>query len=156
MSTEPVRRRRVSPSAREKCIKRARKEVDFLDKWGRWCAIGYFIGGLAILGSGIMFIVLVQRIAQMPGNPQQVQDAMWQGFLLGITFGSIVAFMIFKGVYYMGEGIDYLRGKPASRTLVEYHDILVELIHDRNGQLSGVPDDIPSLQDSMIASESDA
>lgn len=153
MGTEPVRRRAVSPIAREKCIKRARKEVEFLDKWGRWFAVIYLAGGLALLGAGISFIVLLQHFAQMPGNPQQAQDAMWQGFALGISFGIILVFLLFKGMLCICEGISCLWGKPTSRTLVEYHDTLINLIHDHDSHLS-CNSNTPKPHDSLSASES--
>jgi hypothetical protein len=135
MQDQQENRSTVSPTARAKCIARARKEVEFLDKWGYWPGIFYCVAGLLFFGLTVAFVVLLQRIAQMPGHAQQVQNAIWEGFMLGVVLGVIGGFLSYKGAHYLLEGISYFRGKPASRALVEYHDALVNLMHQEDGQL---------------------
>jgi hypothetical protein len=152
MDSEPVKRMAVSPSAREKCIKRARKEVQFLDKWGYWPGIFYLTAGVLFIAMGFAFIVLLQHLAELGGNPQ-AQNGIWLGFMLGVVFGVITAFLTYKGGFYIVEGIGYLRGKPASRILVQYHDTLVNLMRDEERPLPSESDAPPS-QESISASES--
>ncbi len=156
MDAEPVKRMPVSPKAREKCIKRARKEVAFLDKWGYWSGVFYLAMGLVFIGMAIAFVVILELFVQlMPGNPQQAQNGMWPGFLLGAVFGFITGFSTYKGFFCIVEGVGYLRGKPASRTLVEYHDALVNLMREEGRPLPSESDMLPS-QNSLSPNQSDA
>ena len=155
MGAEPAKRGAVSPKAREKCIKRARKEVAYLDKWGYWPGMFYFAMGLLSIGMAVLLTVFLQHVTQMPGNPQQVQNGMWQGFMLGVVFGFITACLAYKGAFYIVEGVGYLRGKPDSRTLVEYHDALVNLMQAEERRLPHESDMLP-LQESTSLNQSDA
>lgn len=156
MSTaEQTKRLTISPAAREKCIKRARKEVEFLDKWGYWHGIGFVVGGFVFWGIGVGFIVLLQLFAQGFWAPQQAQNFVWQGFIVGILFGFITIGAVFEGLKYIVLGINYLRGNPTSRMLVEYHDALVNLMHEQDGHLSS-ESDATALQDSLSRSGTNA
>jgi hypothetical protein len=131
MGDKPAKPRAISPKAREKCIKRARKRVLFLDRWGYWFGIFFLIAGLAFIGLSICFIVfMIIFLENMPGNPPQFQNNMWEGFIFGMVFGFFVGLIGLKGGYYFAEGIKYHRGDPADRMLVEYHDALLNLMQN--------------------------
>jgi hypothetical protein len=136
MGDEQTNKLAVSPHAREKCIKRARKSVALLDKWGYWSGIGYLVLGLVCIGIVICFIVLLQHIAQMPGNPQQVQNNMWEGFLLGIIFGFLTGYLVYKSAFCFFESIKFFRGDPMDRILLEYHEALLNLMHNQENRQS--------------------
>jgi hypothetical protein len=121
----------VSPATRTKCIARARKEVRLQKKWGRWGAAFMILIGVLILGCAIGFIILLQLLLQQPGNPGPgFQNWAWLGFTLGIVFGFMTLVAGFKGVNAIVHGIQMLRGDPISQILVEYHDALVNVMHE--------------------------
>ena len=152
MSVESARRSDIPPELREKYIKR-RKEVEFLDKWGRWLCIFNIAVGLLGLCAIIVLVVLLQRLIDLPGNPApQAKNLMWAGFVLGTMIGCWAGFMTYKVAHFVCEGVGYLHGKPASRMLVEYHDALVNLMHEEQRQMADGSDALPS-RDSMPASE---
>ena len=102
MGAEPAKRGAVSPKSREKCIKRARKEVEYLDKWGYWLGVFYLVMGPLFIGLAIAFVVILELfLHMMPGNPQQAQNGMCPGFLLGAVFGFITGFFTYKGFFYI-------------------------------------------------------
>ncbi len=155
MDVESARRRAISPELREKHIKRARKDVRLFDKWGRWWAAFYFLAGLVFMGLAGAFIWIVYRIVQDPlANPgPAAQNPVWQGFTFGILFGFFSGYLLLRGAFCIGEAIGWLRGKPDSRMLVEYHDALVNLMHEEQGRMADESDAILS-QDSLSTSES--
>jgi ABC-type Fe3+ transport system permease subunit len=153
MAVKSLKHRPISPGTREKCIKRAQKEVESLDKWGYWLGVFFVVVGVLMCGMSIAFVVLMQRFAEMCGNPQQAQNAVWQGLLLGLIFGFITAALAFKGAFYIHKGIWFFRGNPEGRMLVEYHDTLVNLMHEQDGELSCESDAVQS-QESLSAVKS--
>jgi hypothetical protein len=134
MSTQQERRRTVSPDARKKCIERARKAVQAHEKWGLWLGLLYFVLGILGFGLSIAFIILFQRFVQFQVNQAQgEQNLAWMGFLLGLTFGAIASVTAFASLRHVVEGIKLLRGDPASHILVEYHDAIVNMMHEQDG-----------------------
>ncbi len=130
-----VKSRTISAGAKEKCIQQARKSVQSQKKWGYWSAIFNFGAGLTFLVLGICFVVLLQWfvlsfVNGLGNQGQAIQNGAETGFILGLIFGFIAMAAIFKGIFYITEGVKSLRGDPASHIIVEYHDALVALMHD--------------------------
>ena len=152
MDTEQVKRRTVSASARDKCIKCARKVVESQEKWGRCLAVFYAFLGLVLFGMGVWFIALVQNFARTFGNVGPAgQNPFWQGFVGGMALGFVMIGILFHAVKAIVECVKSLR----PRILVEYHDALVNLMHDQGSHLP-CESDIPTSQDSLSPSESNA
>ncbi len=139
----------ISPKTREKCIRRARKEVAFIKRWGRWFGTIEIVGGVGLCALGTLFIGVMQRVAALlPGIGQgqagqnaaqnnAVQNMMWGGLGLGLVFGMIVGTILLLGGIHVFIGIKRFRGDPASQILIEYHDALVEL---SRGGVCALPD----------------
>jgi hypothetical protein len=139
MDTERAKGRTVSAAAREKCIKQARKQVESEEKWGRWSVTLDFVFAMAFWTISGGFILIVYAVVQTLVAPagQQAQNAVWEGFALGSLFGFIAGATFFKGAFWFARGVGSLRGDPVSRTLVEYHDALIHLMHEETDPLLG-------------------
>jgi hypothetical protein len=105
-----------------------------------------FLFGAPLIAVPVFFIVLLIHFANMPGNPgPAAQNAIWQGFVLGLVFGAASICTMFKGLNAIRHGIEEIRGDPVSQMLVEYHDALLSLMHD--ARPSPLPDIAPTPPD---------
>jgi amino acid transporter len=114
-------------------LKRARKHYEVLQKWGKLGGWFYFIGGLVYIGLGMVLLWLFQRMVEgMLNNPNnnQQQNAVAQGFALGMVFGCFFLFIALKGIHYLIQGIKYLRNDPSDHLIVLYHDLLMKLTEE--------------------------
>jgi hypothetical protein len=133
----------VSPAVREKCVKQARKSVEFHKKWGRWLAAFYFVTGPICFALGIWVIVVIQRFIQMPGNQGAGQGLAIQMGALGLVLGAFLGLLFFKGVFYIVEGVKFFRGDPVSNLIVEY-DTLLDVLRQEEAENAAdfqTPDD---------------
>jgi hypothetical protein len=124
----------ISPSAREKCIQGARKAVQWHEKYGRWFGYGNLAAGLLLMGMGVGYFILLQRFLGGFFQPQAPQNLAWQGFLLGLLFGTLAGGLALIGVHHIHEGVKHLRGDPVERMLVEYHDALLNLARNQDSE----------------------
>jgi hypothetical protein len=121
--------------AENKCVQRARKRLQSEKKWGRWAAMFNIAIGTVCFILVIAFLIFIYKILTdlAPPGPQgaQFQNILTQGLAVGIIFGIMIAGIITHGAHALINGITALRGDQISRTLVAYHDALVELTRDR-------------------------
>jgi hypothetical protein len=156
MGTERPNRVTVSPSARAKCIKRARKTVRLQEKWGFRLALLYLVLGILGLGLSIGFVIVFQRFLRMEGfRAQAVQDLAWMGYLLGLSFGTLASVTAYSGIIHIVEGMKFLAGNPASYIIVEYDDALVNMMHEQDRSMSSECD-TRTPQDSPSSTEANA
>jgi hypothetical protein len=151
----------VSAKAREKCIQRARERLASEQKWGRWFAALQLLAGLAYVVLGIILINLLQvavhdanlgRVLPLQNIAQNVawQNLVWSLFTLGLMIGAITGGALIVGGYHFFEGITILRGDPASRLLVEYHDALLQRMHDYPSPLPTHSENAPPRSDALL------
>ncbi|MEN6496627.1 MAG: hypothetical protein ABFD16_20250 [Thermoguttaceae bacterium] len=119
------------------CIERARKQVEFLEKWGKWAGIGYVALGVLTAAPAFGFFWLVGLFAadlhanaQNPAAPQP-RDLMWAGFTLGLVMGILAGVSLHKAGHLVVQGIGYLRGEPTSSLLVRYHNGIAAMIENQ-------------------------
>jgi|HubBroStandDraft_2_1064218.scaffolds.fasta_scaffold658466_1 hypothetical protein len=127
----PMNRTIDTKEREDKCVKLARKQVQFQKKWGKWGALFNLIFSLAFIGMGFVLIHFVMTLGRFLPQPPKVQDAERQGLVLGVILGFIAGFMFYKGTWCLVESIKSFRGDLNDRLLVEYHDGLVSVLNDR-------------------------
>lgn len=146
MNSQQEQRWNISPSAREKCIEQARKAIRIQERWGSWSGLVCFVLGFASFALGIVLIVLIQKIALMDRNVGGV----WGGVVLGMLLGIILISIFYQSGSAIVKGIKFLRGDPADRILVEYHDALLALMRTDSLSLPSEPD--ASVPESALSS----
>ncbi len=113
--------------------------MEFEQEWGRWATAFYFLAALALCAGSGGFAFLVYLIATAvvppPNQPIQAQNFVWgnfvwEGFAVGMLLGFLAGAALIKGIHQLANGIESLRGDPVSRTLLEYHEAMLGLVHD--------------------------
>ncbi len=123
------------------CIDRARKRVRYMQKWGRWAAASFSTIGILALASAVLVVFCVQSFAhlnakvQNPAAPQP-RNMDWLGFSIGLILGSISGFLLVKGMHYLGQGIEFLRGDRVYELLIRYHDAIMAMIQSEHQDLA--------------------
>src|SRR5271157_4052633 len=84
------------------CIERARKVVGLYKKWGKSIGIFYCLLGGASMALAIGFGYIVWLLAQLAGQAQnpagpQPRDLNLLGFVVGLVFGFLAGYLLFKG-----------------------------------------------------------
>jgi hypothetical protein len=139
----------VSPATRTKYVERARKQLAFSKKWGRWAAALMFLCGTLFIAGAVFIAVFPQRFANMLVIPgQAAQNLIWLGVALGMVFGFMSMYLVFEGLHAFYHGIQAIRGDPVSQMLVEYHDALLSLMHDRT------PSPLPDIDPKPLGGQS--
>ena len=128
----------ISTKRKEKCLAQARKQVRFEHKWGRCGGTFQVLAAFAFLGAAVLiYNFVVGSLIPMAANANnaaqnQVQDAMKQGWALGLLLGFLSGYAILKGAFLLYEGVQTFRGDARSHILVEYQDALESLLKTEN------------------------
>ena len=121
-----------SSEREKKCILQARKRLTSFAKHGKWLGIAYIILAILVVGLGLAMTYLVYKIFTTLAFNQQQQNAMWQGYGLGLGLGFMAGFMLYEGLFHLAEAIKYIRGNIADFLLIRYHDALINLMNEEN------------------------
>jgi hypothetical protein len=121
----------ISTKAREKCLAEARKRVKHQEKWGWLDAILEFaVAAGSFAGVGYILYLIATRLMAIDGQNQAAQDAVKEGWAVGVVVGLVSGSLVFAGTAWLIRGIRTLRGgDTASHILVEYHDVLESPLH---------------------------
>ncbi len=136
-------------TAEDRCIAQARKNVQFQQKWGRWYGAFYLFASAAFIAIGLTFFGLVWGSVNgvLVANPgQQVRNATELGLALGVAGGFVAGIAFYKSVIYLRDAIRLLRGDPADRLLIEYHDSIVGLMRKAADPLTEALENDPPRQ----------
>ena len=113
----------------ECCLKRARKQYEHVQKWGKWIGGIYVLFAVVYLGIGIAFLIIFMNIADFLGqNNNQWQNGWWQGLTLGMVVGCCLIMLLWKGGFYLFYAVKYFRNDPSDHLIVLYHDLLMKLM----------------------------
>jgi hypothetical protein len=109
--------------------------VQSVEKWGIWAAIFQVTMGIAFAALAIAFGYCLKCVADFVGNAQnpgmpQVPNLIWQGFVLGLVFGAISGYLLFKGAHLVVQAIEMFRGDKTYTLLVRYHDGIMNMMED--------------------------
>jgi hypothetical protein len=121
----------------EKCVKRARRQVQLFQKWGRWWAIFCLLLSITFVVLGIMLfnrvLDTIANIAMLdPKINQQQIEHIKMCVKIGLTLGVGLGFIFLKAAQLLAESIFMLRGDTTSHLLIKYHDGILALMQNQN------------------------
>ncbi|HEY1784671.1 MAG TPA: hypothetical protein VGG30_03950 [Pirellulales bacterium] len=119
--------RKCPPDVLEaKIIERARKNLRYIERLGRWWIMLFVIATTLVVAVAIVIGNLVAAVAK---NPPANRLELWLGLLLGVFLGGALYRLI-------GGVIEFLRTllpDERDRLLVQYHDALRQVLDDSAG-----------------------
>lgn len=108
-----------------KYVEKARKSVEWFERWGKWLVAANFLIAAMYVGMSLAIVYIILHLLAVPG-------------LLvggGIGVGMIAGYFGAHGMSLFVEAILSVRGYPEARLLVKYHDALAVTL-DRHSKAS--------------------
>jgi hypothetical protein len=105
-------------------IEKARRAVEWHERWGRWLVAGNFAIAATHIGMAVAILYIAFGVIRNPG--------LLAGIGAGIGVGLIAGYFGAHGMSLFRDALISIRGFPEARLLVKYHDALAVALDRHN------------------------